>query len=192
MDVRGIGVFGSSESLPGEPEYERARRIGRLIAGAGFAVVCGGYGGIMEASSRGAREAGGRAIGITCAEFRSRTANPYLTELHEEPDLFARTRRLIGSSRSFIILPGKSGTLAEAVFLWALRRAGLGEGKPVVLVGDIWPRVLEALRSSKLLEAESLSDTTIAIDEEEAVVKATAERAEAGHGESRTGSDAQG
>jgi len=138
------------------------------------------------------REAGGRAIGITCAEFRSRTANPYLTELHEEPDLFARTRRLIGSSRSFIILPGKSGTLAEAVFLWALRRAGLGEGKPVVLVGDIWPRVLEALRSSKLLEAESLSDTTIAIDEEEAVVKATAERAEAGHGESRTGSDAQG
>lgn len=173
----GIAVFGSSEPLPGEPAYERARSVGGLVASRGFPVVCGGYGGVMEAACRGAREAGGEAIGVTCACFSGRTPNAWLTRIDEEADLFTRTRRLIDLSRGFIILPGKSGTLAELAFLWALRRGGFGAGRPVVLLGDPWPAVLESLVAGRLLEQDSLADTRVAADPAQAVALACGEPA---------------
>jgi len=172
--IEGIAVFGSSEPPPGDPEYDRARRIGSLLAREGVPVVCGGYGGVMEGASRGAREAGGTAIGVGCALFASRRPNPYLSEFIEEPDLPARTARLVALARGFIILPGKSGTLAEVAYLWALRRAGLAKGKPVVLLGDPWPDVLDRLAAAGVLEADSLRETVLARNENEAVSKALA------------------
>jgi len=53
-----VAVFGSSEPAAGDPLYEAARRVGSLLAGAGYDVVTGGYGGVMEGASRGAVEAG--------------------------------------------------------------------------------------------------------------------------------------
>src|SRR5437867_9405907 len=167
-----IAVFGSSDPLAGEPEYESARRVGSLIARQGRAVVCGGYGGVMEAVARGAREAGGIAIGVTCSSFRERLPNRWLSQQHEEPDLFCRTRRLMDLARGFIILPGKSGTLAEVAFLWALRRAQAIHGKPVVLLGSVWASILKTLISAGVLEEDSLADTVSIGREEEAVAAA--------------------
>ena len=67
-----IAVFGSSEPLPGQTRYESARALGDGLARAGFGVVTGGYGGVMEAASRGAREAGGTATGVVCGLFSER------------------------------------------------------------------------------------------------------------------------
>ncbi len=84
MDDRPIAVFGSSEPLEGEPLYEQARRVGALLAAAGYRVVTGGYGGVMEGASRGAIERGGEAIGVVCgAVFPARSPNRYLTEVRE-------------------------------------------------------------------------------------------------------------
>src|SRR3990172_2833734 len=66
-----ITVFGSSRPAPGSEPYETARRLGAALAGVGFRVASGGYGGAMEGVSRGAREAGGKTIGVTAAVFRS-------------------------------------------------------------------------------------------------------------------------
>ena len=87
-----MAVFGSSEPVPGDPLYEQARRLGTLLAGAGHSVVTGGYGGVMQAACQGAREAGGRTLGIGCAIFTDRTPNPYLDDTVIAPDLFDRTR----------------------------------------------------------------------------------------------------
>jgi predicted Rossmann-fold nucleotide-binding protein len=81
---------------------------------------------------------------------------------------------LVALARGFIILPGKSGTLAEVAYLWALRRAGLAKGKPVVLLGDPWPDVLDSLAAAGVLEADSLRETILARNENEAVSKALA------------------
>ena len=62
-----VTIFGGSEPHAGEPAYEEARRLGELLAAAGFTVLTGGYIGTMEAVSRGANETGGHVIGITCA-----------------------------------------------------------------------------------------------------------------------------
>lgn len=158
-----IAVFGSSEPSPGSPEYEVAREVGRLLAGAGFAVVNGGYGGVMEASARGAREAGGRTIGITTRAFTSRAgANPWIEREESTADLHDRTRRLIDGAAGFVILPGRSGTLSELTFLWALAKAGLLGAKPIVLLGEVWGRLLPALRGLDLVDESVLGLTTLA------------------------------
>jgi hypothetical protein len=166
---RTVGVFGGSEPLPGEPLYEQARRTGALLARAGCVVLNGGYGGVMEAASRGAREADGRVVGVTVASFSGRPPNRYLIEERREPDLYARTRRLIEGSDAFIILPGRSGTLAELTLVWALCRARQMPDKPVALLGDPWVAFLEALRRLDFLEPRLLSLTRQTPSPEEAV-----------------------
>ena len=146
-------MFGGSEPLDGSPEYAEAAEIGRLLALSGFTVLNGGYGGVMEASARGARAAGGRSVGVTTRSFTFRSgANPFVDTEICEPDLFSRTQRLIEDASGFIILPGRSGTLAELAFLWALRKADLLGPKPILLLGGIWEELLGHLRRLRLLD----------------------------------------
>lgn len=155
-----IAVFGSGEPRPGEDAYEQARHAGELLARSGWAVLNGGYGGVMEASSRGAREAGGRALGVTVAAFSGRSpANPWLSSVTQEEDLFTRTRALVVGASGFLVLPGKAGTLAELTFLWALRRARLLGDRPTVLCGDHWPAVLQTLTGAGILDPDILAAT---------------------------------
>ena len=139
-----VAVFGSSEAHPGQAIYEEARRLGALLAQRGLTVVSGGYGGVMEAASRGAREAGGQAVGVVCDGWseRGRTPNPYLSERVGTADLHERTRRLVERADGYIVLPGKAGTLAELTLLWALHRAGALGDRPIVLLGKPWPPLL--------------------------------------------------
>ena len=145
--------------------------MGALLARRGFLVVNGGYGGVMEGASRGAREAGGRSLGVTTGAFRRGPGNPYLDEEIREPDLFSRTRRLIELSHAYIILPGKSGTLAELMFVWALNRGGLLPPTRVVLLGACWEGVITALEKRQMIEREQLQITRLARTPVEAVEK---------------------
>ena len=67
-----ITVFGSSRPREGDSHYAMARSLGAALAAQGFAVCSGGYGGVMEAVSRGAKEAGGRTLAVTAEFFRAR------------------------------------------------------------------------------------------------------------------------
>jgi len=76
-----IAVYGSAKPTAGDALYEEARRLGALLARQGHTVMTGGYCGTMEAVSRGAAEAGGNTIGVTCAEierYRPGGANPWV------------------------------------------------------------------------------------------------------------------
>jgi uncharacterized protein (TIGR00730 family) len=168
-DLRGIAVFGSSEPLPGEPLYETARELGRLLALRGQPVVTGGYGGVMEAASRGARSAGGRAVGVTCRIFGSRAANAYVSDMRESDDLFDRTRELVRLARGFVVLEGKAGTLAELGSLWALDRAGCLGRRPVILLGMRFATLLEQLERIDLLDREQIELSRLAETPQEAV-----------------------
>jgi len=164
-----IAVFGSSEPTRDDPLYDEARRVGRLLATAGYRVVTGGYGGVMEGASRGAAEAGGSALGVTCSIFRDRSPNPYLTETIETADLHDRTRELVALSDGFVVLAGKSGTLAELTFLWALHRAGCLDRRPVVLLGDPWRHLLRHLVRAGILEGPQFDITRVVDTPEETV-----------------------
>ena len=160
-----VAVFGSADARDGDPLYELARRLGAMLVDAGYGVVTGGYGGVMEGASRGAVEAGGVAVGVTCAAFPSRESNRFLTERRDTADLLARTGALIDAACGFIVLHGKSGTLAELTFVWALHRAGSLGPRPVILLGDVWRPFLH-----HLVEDEQLSITRVVERPEDAVM----------------------
>jgi uncharacterized protein (TIGR00730 family) len=169
VEADGIAVFGSSEPRGGDPLYEQAYRLGALLAAAGYRVINGGYGGVMEAASRGAAEAGGQTLGVACTIFSWRQPNPFLSEVIETPDLFARTRELVERARGFVVMQGKSGTLAELAFLWALHRAGCLERRPVVLLGRGWNGLLRCLEAEGILEVSQLEVTRVVESPEAAV-----------------------
>jgi uncharacterized protein (TIGR00730 family) len=164
-----IAVFGSSEPGPGDPLYEGAREVGRLLAEAGYDVVTGGYGGVMEGASRGAAESGAQALGVTCAIFSAREPNPYLTSRRHTEDLLERTGALVDSASGFVVLYGKSGTLAELTFLWALHRAGSLGRRRVVLLGSDWRPFLRHLVRGGMIEDAQLAITRVVDTPEEAV-----------------------
>jgi len=164
-----VAVFGSSEPSAGHPLYETARRVGSLLALSGYDVITGGYGGVMEGASRGVVEAGGRAVGVTCAIFGSREPNPYLVERHETEDLIARMAALASRANAYVVLHGKSGTLAELTLLWALHRAGSLGPRPVVLLGAAWRPFLHHLVKGDMIESAELAITRVVDEPEEAV-----------------------
>jgi uncharacterized protein (TIGR00730 family) len=168
-NASGIAVFGSSEPREGDSLYDLAYRLGRLLAHSGHEVVSGGYSGVMEAASRGARDAGGRTLGVACSIFDWREPNRFLTEVIVTPDLFARTRELVRHSRGFVILEGKAGTLAELSLLWALHRAGCLDRRPVVLLGGRWNRLLRHLEAEGVLEQSQLQLSRVVETPEAAV-----------------------
>jgi uncharacterized protein (TIGR00730 family) len=151
--VQTITVFGSSQPKPGSAAYEQARQVGRLLAQAGFTVVNGGYGGTMQGTSQGAVEAGGEAVGITCALFDRLGAggNPYLSQAIDTPDLFARLRRLAEQGQGYIVLGGGIGTLLELFLVWNLLASGALD-RPCVLLGAHWRGVLDALERGTEVE----------------------------------------
>ncbi|MFN8411896.1 MAG: hypothetical protein U0Z26_05870 [Anaerolineales bacterium] len=64
-----VTVLGGAQPKEGTAAYEEARELGKLLAEQGHAVLTGGYMGTMEAVSRGASEAGGHVIGVTCIDI---------------------------------------------------------------------------------------------------------------------------
>ena len=121
-----VAVVGSGEAK-GEL-YGRAREVGRLVAGRGGVVVCGGLGGVMEAAARGATESGGVAIGILPDEDRRR-ANPYLTYSVATGMGQARNLAVVCSADVVIAVGGEYGTLSEIGL-------ALKVGRPVVALGS--------------------------------------------------------
>ena len=175
-DAWRVAVFGSSEPLEGQPDYERARLVGRALAQSSFTVVTGGYGGVMEAACRGAHDAGGRTIGVVSEIFSHRDPNPWIDETVQTACLFDRTRELFRHAEAFMVLPGSAGTLSELTFIWALDRARQLRERPFVLLGDFWEPLIDTCRQRGHLDAGTLERTWIVDDVDAAVDRLRAAR----------------
>jgi uncharacterized protein (TIGR00725 family) len=104
-----ITIFGGSSPQPGSVPYQNAYNLGQLLAKAGHTVLTGGYIGTMEAVSRGAAEAGGHVVGVTCSEienWRPTKANAWVTEERIFPTLQDRLHELIFNCDAAMALPG--------------------------------------------------------------------------------------
>ena len=167
--ARIVTVFGASGASRGSEAYEQARRLGRLLAEAGLTVCNGGYGGTMEATARGAREAGGRAIGITNAVFGPRPANRYIDDERRAPDFFERLRQLLTLGEAYVCLPGSVGTLTEFSLAWTLLQTRALPRRPFVCVGPAWRAVLDAYRANLAMRPKDFALVTLADSVDDAV-----------------------
>ena len=144
-----ITVFGSSRPQEGEPDYEAARALGRVLGENGFAVCSGGYGGVMAAVSRGAKEAGGRTYGVTTGFFSSK-ANPWIDEEVRVASWQDRLFELIRIAHGFVACKGGTGTLVELAVVWEMLNKSVMTGKPFAVLGDFWLPILERVREVEL------------------------------------------
>ena len=130
-------TFGASQAERNSREYREGVELGRLLASRGFIVKCGGYGGLMEAVSKGVHEAGGECIGIGLEAFdRFRPSNPYLSKKIVAKTLYERLELLIEGSELFIAQKGSVGTLNEIFMVAALKYGGLKPDIRIVLLGE--------------------------------------------------------
>ena len=163
-----VTVFGGSRIKKKGKSYEEAYQLGKLLAEAGFVVCNGGYGGTMEASSRGAKEAGGRTVGITTAVFKNSSPNSWLDVESQAESYTQRTMIMTSVADAFIVLKGGIGTLAEMTSVWTL--AAVGElKKPIVLVGDAWQKALDDLSRHLLIRKRDTEILKMVRTPEEAV-----------------------
>ncbi|HTO89472.1 MAG TPA: LOG family protein [Thermoanaerobaculia bacterium] len=140
-----VAVFGSSLPKEGEPAYETARDLGREIARRGAGVVCGGYGGVMEAVCRGAAEAGGKSTGVV---LRGRgEPNRFVTEAIAVEDLSERLRHLRDLPDAWIFLPRGLGTMLELVWIAESIVKGETRPRPFVCLGSFWGATVSTIRS---------------------------------------------
>lgn len=142
----------------GSTAYEEARLMGRLLAEEGFTVMNGGFGGTMEAVSRGAAEAGGHVIGITVSSLRSRklTPNAWIKAEIRKPNYLSRLSHLVLESDGAIALQGSVGTLTETFMTWSLLEVEAVNWKPLIAVGDPWKQALRVLVREALISEEDL------------------------------------
>jgi len=120
-----VGVYGSARLPETDEHYQYAVAVGRALAGEGFIVATGGYAGVMEAVSKGARDVGGEVIGYT------------VTSWDAEVELL-------------IALDGGLGTLAEVVVSWNLLQVG-SDARPLLMVGEQWQALHDYVRKTLIV-----------------------------------------
>lgn len=140
-----ITVFGSSRPREGDAEYEEARQLGGELARGGFTVCSGGYGGVMEGVSRGAKESGGRTVGVT-ADFFAATVNRWVDEEFRVATWQERLFELIRRGDGYVACRGGTGTLVELAVVWEMLNKSVIAGKPLVVLGDFWQPILDRVR----------------------------------------------
>lgn len=141
-----VTIFGGANPQSEGNSYEEAYSLGKNLAEAGHVVLTGGYIGTMEGASRGAAEAGGHVIGVTCQEieqWRGVKANPWVMEEWHYTTLHERLVALIDSCDAAIALPGGVGTLLEISMLWNRMIVDAIPRKPLILVGNGWRNIIQ-------------------------------------------------
>jgi len=144
-----ITVFGSSRPREGDAEYALAGSLGAALASRGFVVCSGGYGGVMEAVSRGAKEAGGRTLGITSSFFQAKV-NRWIDEEIRVKTWQERLFTLVRRGHGYVTCPGGTGTLVELAVVWEMLNKGAMAKKPLVILGEFWQPVVERVREIEM------------------------------------------
>ena len=145
-----VTVFGGSRPREGEADYEAARVLGRALAKHGFAICSGGYGGVMEAVSRGAKEAGGKTYGVTAEFFTAAKLNSWIDTEVRMKTWEERLFELIRLADGFVACKGGTGTLVELAVVWEMLNKSVMNEKPVAVLGDYWQPVLDRVREVEL------------------------------------------
>lgn len=139
-----ITVFGSSRPAEGDAEFNDAYYLGKLLAQKGFNVCTGGYQGIMNAVSKGAKENGAEVIGVTVREWGS-IPSSYLTKEIKCDNLNKRLEKLVELGDAYVVLQGGTGTLLELALVWEYINKKVSPVKPIVSHSKMWKEIVKII-----------------------------------------------
>src|SRR5689334_2964323 len=176
--IRKVTIFGSARTQPTRMEYQQGVEFGRKIAEAGFMVITGAGGGIMQAGHEGAGPE--KSFGANIRLPWEQSANPVIREdkkLITFKYFFTRKLIFIRHSDAIALFPGGFGTLDEGYEALTLMQTGKSQLMPLVLIdrpgGTYWKtwdkNVREHLLRDTLISPEDLYLYHITDNADEAV-----------------------
>jgi uncharacterized protein (TIGR00725 family) len=146
-----ITIFGSAIPAEDDAQYKFAYQLGSALAQNGFNICTGGYGGIMEAASKGAYDNAGFVYGVTI-DLWNKDPNPYITVEVREEKLFERITKLIELGDAYVILQGGTGTLLEFAAIWEYANKNLQPEKPIICHSQMWKEIVGVINKQMIIE----------------------------------------
>jgi predicted Rossmann-fold nucleotide-binding protein len=147
-----VTIFGSARAQPGGFGYEETKRAAAVLGAMGCDIITGGGPGLMQAANEGASTAPDRArsIGIRVELPFEQDVNAFVAQAFRHRTFFTRLHQFVIASDAFIVAPGGIGTLLEMTMIWQLLQVRHLQGTPLILVGPLWPALIEWARQAML------------------------------------------
>ena len=147
-----VTIFGSARAKPGTFAYEETKRVAAALAEMGCDIITGGGPGLMQAANEGAATAPDRAqsVGIRVDLPFEQEVNAFVTEAFEHRTFFTRLHQFVLTSDAFVVAPGGIGTVLEMMMIWQLLQVRHLQDMPLILVGKMWPGLIDWARDSML------------------------------------------
>ena len=162
-----VAVIGSARVAPPDPRCVLAEQIGTAIAAQGWTAMTGGYGGLMEVTSRAASEAGGTVIGLPMRGWTALTPNQWNHELVWSDSYPERLGHILAAD-AIVAVDGGIGTLSEAALAWSTLQT-----EPVaadlIFLGAGWPPVLRSFADHLVIDDRDLIQVTVCTDAQEVI-----------------------
>lgn len=147
-----VTIFGSARAQPGTIAYEETKRVSKALAEMGCDIITGGGPGLMQAANEGVKLAGerGKSVGIRVDLPFEQEVNPFVELAFDHKTFFTRLHHFVLASDAFIVAPGGIGTALETMMIWQLLQVRHLDSTPLILVGKMWPGLIEWARSQML------------------------------------------
>jgi uncharacterized protein (TIGR00730 family) len=154
-----VTIFGSARVEPGTFGYEETRRVAAALAEMGCDIITGGGPGLMQAANEGAAAWSERAqsVGIRVNLPFEQEVNAFVKEAFEHRTFFTRLHQFVLTSDAFVVAPGGIGTVLETMMVWQLLQVKHLQNTPLILVGKMWPGLIDWVRSSMLTGTQPLA-----------------------------------
>ncbi|HHG74096.1 MAG TPA: TIGR00730 family Rossman fold protein [Persephonella sp.] len=145
--IPAVTFYGSARVKEGNRYYEAARELAKKLVSKGFSIITGGGPGIMEAGNRGAKEAGGRSVGLNITLPMEQVPNPYATVTLNFRYFFARKVMFNKYATAYVLFPGGYGTLDEMTETLVLIQTKKLKPFPVILYGsEYWNGLVQWIK----------------------------------------------
>lgn len=154
-----VCIFGSARFKEDNPHYKDAVKMGAEVAKLGFTVMTGGGPGIMEAANRGAKEVGGKSVGINIELPFEQDPNPYLDKWVNIKYFFVRKTLLIKYAYAFVVMPGGFGTMDELFEAMTLIQTQKIKDFPIIIFNSKYhAKLIEYIKTMEEEQTISPSD----------------------------------
>jgi uncharacterized protein (TIGR00730 family) len=155
-----VTIFGSARATPGSVAYEETKRVAAALAAMGCDIITGGGPGLMQAANEGASSSPERvqSVGIRVELPFEQDVNAFVTEAFEHRSFFTRLHQFVLTSDAYVVAPGGIGTVLELMMIWQLLQVRHLQDTPFVLVGRMWPGLVDWARSAMLSFEPSLAN----------------------------------
>lgn len=159
--IKNIAFFGDANISKKDPVYKNAFNAAKILAEYGYTIVDGGGPGVMDAATNGAEAVEGETLTVTfypedATGFEGRYVGNIPDREIVTTNYIERMFKLLEHADMFIIFKGGSGTISEFGTAWVLAKLYFGHHKPMVLFGDFWHGIINAIRKGMNIDEKEL------------------------------------